>query len=61
MGTIPSDAVDTHFALEQLVVSDDQLLFLGRFGDIFDVAQQLVLIQELKQKHVTNVNDGGLI
>lgn len=39
----------TYFALKQLVVGNDQLLFLCCFGHIFDVSQQLVLIEELQK------------
>lgn len=40
----------THFALEQLVVGSDELVFFGRFGDIFDASQQFVFVQELEEK-----------
>lgn len=38
----------TYFALEELIVGDNQLLFLCSFGNIFDVSEQLVLVEELK-------------
>lgn len=40
----------TYFALEELIVGDNQLLFLCSFGNIFDVSEQLVLVEELKQQ-----------
>lgn len=40
----------TYFALEQLIVGNNQLFFLCRFGHILDVSKQLVLIEELKGK-----------
>lgn len=40
----------TYFALEQLIVGNNQLFFLCCFGNILDVSQQLVLIEELKGK-----------
>lgn len=40
----------THFALKQLVVGNDQLLFLCCLGNVFDVSQQLVFIEELSGK-----------
>lgn len=40
----------THFALKQLVVGSDELVFLGRFGDIFNAPQQFVFVQELEEK-----------
>lgn len=39
----------THFALKELVVRNNQLFFLCRFGDVFDVSQQLVLVEKLKE------------
>lgn len=40
----------TYFALKELIVGNNQLFFLGCFGNIFDVSQQLVLIEKLKDK-----------
>lgn len=40
----------TYFAHKELVVGNDQLFFLCRFGNIFDVSQQLVLIEKLREK-----------
>lgn len=42
----------THFALKELVVGSDELLFLRRFGNIFDTSQQFVLVQELEKENV---------
>lgn len=39
----------TYFALKQLIVGNNQMFFLCRFGNIFDVSQQLVLIEKLKK------------
>lgn len=41
---------NTHFALEQLTVGDDQLFFLCSFCNVFYVSHQLVLTEELKEK-----------
>lgn len=40
----------TYFAQKQLVVGNDQLFFLCCFGNIFDVSQQLMLIEKLQEK-----------
>lgn len=40
----------TYFALKELVVCSNQLLFLCCFSNIFDVTQQLVLIEKLEEK-----------
>lgn len=47
---ISSFIMATYFALKELVVGNNQLFFLCCFGNIFDVSQQLVLIEELRGK-----------
>lgn len=47
---ISSLIIPTYFALKELIVGNDQLFFLRSLGDVFDVSQQLVLIEELKGK-----------
>lgn len=40
-----------YFALKELIVDNDQLFFLCCFSHIFDVSQQLVLTEELREKN----------
>lgn len=40
----------TYFALKELIVSNDQLVFLCGFGHVFYISQQLVLTEKLKEK-----------
>lgn len=40
-----------YFALKELIVDNDQMFFLCCFSHIFDVSQQLVLTEELREKN----------
>lgn len=42
---------DPYFALKELIVGSDQLFFLCCFSHIFDVSQQLVLTEELREEN----------
>lgn len=45
----PPPPIISYFALEQLLVGADHVIFLCGFGDIPDVPQQFVLSEELNQ------------
>lgn len=49
---------NSYFTLKELIVGNDQLFFLCRFSHIFDVSQQLMLTEELREEHTrqTNIN-----
>lgn len=55
---ITPSMLSTYLALKQVIVGNNQLLFLRRFCDILDISHQLVLGKKLEKKS-NDVKEGS--